>query len=129
MPFSFGLHPYFKVKALEHTKIYGLESTSIDHLNNTAIPTDKLLGCFVEGVDFMNGPTKSVTLLDLLSGHRLELQQEFPLDLTVIWTDPPRSMVCVEPWTSPRESLINGERQLSLEPATNQKLRCRFLVN
>ena len=35
-----------------------------------------------------------------------------PWNLAVFWTDPPRSMVCMEPWTGPRQSLISGDCKL-----------------
>ena len=129
MPCSFGLHPYFNVSDLRKTRILGLPSTCIDHLNMEEVETDLQLLRLAEGIDFISGPTKSVTLVDLITRTRLEIQQKDPMDLTVIWTDPPRSMICVEPWTSPRESLINKERRLLLEPGASQQLNCRFLVD
>ncbi|MFL0748224.1 MAG: galactose mutarotase, partial [Prochlorococcus sp.] len=37
---------------------------------------------------------------------------------------PPRQMVCLEPWTSPRQALITGDRKLEIEVGSQQKLRC-----
>jgi len=51
------------------------------------------------------------------------------MDLAVVWTDPPRRMVCLEPWTSPRRSLINGEKRLFINPGSFKELRCRFVSN
>ena len=51
------------------------------------------------------------------------------MDLTVIWTEPPRAMVCVEPWTGPRQSLISGDRKLESEPGASTSLSCRYAVN
>ena len=129
MPFSFGMHPYFNVKDLKKTKIEGLPPTCIDHLNMIEGPTAYQLGRISEGIDFVSGPTKSVALIDLSTGTRLEIEHQEPMDLTVVWTDPPRPMICLEPWTSPRESLISGERRLILEPGAVQKLNCSFLVD
>ena len=93
------------------------------------VETELLQEQFSEGVDFICSPSKSVTLVDLAAGTRLQLQQQGPMDLIVVWTDPPRKMVCLEPWTSPRDSLINGDRKLLLEPGSIQNLNCRFYID
>ncbi len=127
MPFSFGLHPYFKVKDITQTKIEGLSPTSINQLNMLEVETDQQLACLSKGVDFMNSTSEIITLVDLLGGNRLHMKHHSPMDLTVVWTDPPRPMVCIEPWTSPRGSLISGERKLLLKPQATQELQCRFI--
>ena len=129
MPYSFGLHPYFHVNDLEKTKIEGIAPACINHLNMMKSQTSKQLADLTKGVDFICGPSKSVVLVDSLEGRRIHLQHQEPMDLTVVWTDPPRQMVCLEPWTSPRESLINGERLLLLEAGGVQMLNCRFLID
>ncbi len=129
MPFTFGLHPYFNVTDLKNTTIHGLTPICTNHINKIDGPTEEQLGSLLQGVDFISGPSKSVTLLDQLTGRSLEMRQEFPFDMTVVWTDPPRKMICLEPWTGPRESLINGKRRLSLQPGDKQELNCRLTVN
>ena len=52
-----------------------------------------------------------------------------PFDLGVIWSDPPRKMVCLEPWTSPRNSLVNGLRKISIPPNSSQILDASILIN
>jgi len=37
-------------------------------------------------------------------------------------------MVCLEPWTGPRQALISGDRKLELAAAEQQTLRCRYAV-
>jgi len=128
MPFSFGLHPYFNVRDLQTTRIEGLPPMAINHLSMLEAETELLIEQIPEGVDFICAPSTPVTLVDLSSDTRLSLQQEGPMDLTVVWTDPPRKMVCLEPWTSPRKSLISGERKLCLGAGSTQKLKCRFFI-
>ena len=82
-----------------------------------------------DGIDFISGPSEAVSLVDLVTGMELNLEHQAPMDLTVVWTDPPRNMVCLEPWTSPRGSLVSGDRRLSLEPGASQNLRCRIAVS
>ena len=127
MPFSFGLHPYFNVKNLEKIKIEGLKSSCINHFNMNNAATNYELSRIADGIDFLSGPSKVVTLVDLLTDKRLHLFHQEPMDLTVVWTDPPRNMVCLEPWTSPRNSLLTGERKLSLAPGERYKLQTKFV--
>ena len=98
------------------------------HIGNPPDPRAKATA-IANGVDFICGPSESVILLDLSNGRRIHLQQQDPFNLTVVWTDPPRKMVCLEPWTSPRDSLRNGERLLELEPDEIQTLTCRFSID
>ena len=91
--------------------------------------TEKQLEMLSKGVDFLAEVQGPISLVDCIEGTRIELHHESPMDLAVIWTDPPRQMVCLEPWTSPRQSLITGNRMLLLEPDSSQELVCRFLSN
>ena len=82
-----------------------------------------------EGVDFLCRPAGPVTLIDKTNGHHLQLQHQEPMDLTVIWTEPPRKMVCVEPWTGPRQALISGDRKLEIQPGASYALSCRYAIS
>ena len=82
-----------------------------------------------KGVDFLVKSDAPISIVDLVTNNRIELQLQKPMDLSVIWTDPPRSMVCLEPWTGPRQALIKDERVLKLKPGSFQKLTCRFVVS
>ncbi len=129
MPFSFGLHPYFNVRSLENSLIHGLPNKCINHKNLSEASTEKQLEMLSKGVDFLAEVQGPISLVDCIEGTRIELHHESPMDLAVIWTDPPRQMVCLEPWTSPRQSLNTGDRMLLLEPDSSQELVCRFLSN
>lgn len=127
MPFSFGLHPYFKISDLEKIKITGLSKECIDQSNMHQLPTLDKLKNLSKGVDFLTGSGDVIKINDLLTGNTIAIKNSFPMDLTVIWTDPPRSMICVEPWTSPRRSLQTGDRKIELEPGGVCNLRTSFL--
>ncbi len=129
MPFSFGLHPYFQVTDLQHISIEGLPEKCMNHLNNQTAETYTQLEKVSEGIDFLARPSHPVKLIDCLNGRNIQLITEEPMDLVVIWSDPPRSMVCLEPWTSPRYALINGDRRLIIEPWTVKSLKCSIAVN
>ena len=129
MPFSFGLHPYFLVSHLDNIAIRGLPVTCQNHLDMKITSTDSQLQKLSKGIDFLAASQGPVSMTDSHTGARIEMHNQYPMDLAVVWTDPPRKMVCVEPWTSPRRSLITTERRLILAPGTSQSLVCRFVSN
>ena len=129
MPFSFGLHPYFNVSDLSRTAVEGLPDHCFNHLEMAGAETPAQLSCLAQGVDFLTHPGGPVTLVDEQAGTRLQLQHHEPMDLTVVWTDPPRAMVCVEPWTAPRQALISGDRRLELCAGESTRLCCRYSLS
>ncbi len=129
MPFSFGLHPYFNVSDLSRTAVEGLPDHCFNHLEMAGAETPAQLSRLAQGVDFLTHPGGPVTLVDEQAGTRLQLQHHEPMDLTVVWTDPPRAMVCVEPWTAPRQALISGDRRLELCAGESTRLCCRYSLS
>jgi galactose mutarotase-like enzyme len=87
------------------------------------------LGRLPQGVDFLSRPSGPVTLVDEVAGTRLQLQHPAPMDLTVVWTEPPRPMVCLEPWTGPRQALVSGDRKLELAGGDSLELRCTYQLS
>ena len=126
MPFSLGLHPYFAISDLKAVSIQGLPSQCCNHLTMETASTAEQLLCMANGVDLLAGPASSVTLRDAAANTAIELQLQAPLDLAVVWSEPPRSMVCLEPWTAPRGSLSSGDRCLWLNPGDSMRLQCRY---
>ena len=129
MPFSFGLHPYFNVSDLSHTAVEGLPGRCLNHLEMAEAKTAAQLSRLAKGVDFLAHAAGPVTLVDEQEGTRLQLQHHEPMDLTVVWTEPPRAMVCLEPWTGPRQALISGERRLQLGVSESTTLSCRYSIS
>jgi galactose mutarotase-like enzyme len=128
LPFSFGLHPYFVVSDPSMVRLEGLPASCLDHHTMEQAATADQMGRLGEGVDFLCGPCGPVRLVDPASGLALTLETRSPLDLVVVWTEPPRPMVCLEPWTGPRGALVSGERRLELDPGTTMELGCRYIV-
>jgi galactose mutarotase-like enzyme len=128
MPFALGLHPYFAVSSLEAAVLEGLPEQGFNHLTMAEAGTAEQLGQLVEGVDLLAASRGPVRLLDRATGEGVELQLSAPLDLAVVWTDPPRPMVCLEPWTAPRGALASGDRRLLLEPGEQLQLQCRYAL-
>ncbi len=122
MPFSFGLHPYFNIADLQKLNLQGLNPICMNQVNMIEQETKDLIQKCSEGIDIMLFDSNVIKINDLVNGHYIELKQQAPMDITVVWTDPPRSMICVEPWTSPRNSLITGDRRLSVHPGGSCQL-------
>ena len=129
MPFSFGLHPYFNVLNLQNIKIDGLPEKCIDQTNMKVTNASDQIRIVDKGVDFLSYPSSSVRIIDCLSRNVIELKLQEPMDSTVIWTDPPRQMVCLEPWTGPRNSLVTGDRKLEIKPQQFIELFTTFKYN
>lgn len=129
MPFSFGLHPYFNVSDPSRAVVEGLPGRCFDHLQMADAETANQLSSLAQGVDFLAHASGPVTLVDEQAGTRLQLQHHEPMDLTVVWTDPPRAMVCLEPWTGPRQALISGDRKLELGVGESTRLRCLYSLS
>lgn len=128
MPFSFGLHPYVAVSSLENAEFEGLPPECFDHLTMTAAATAPQLQRLAQGVDLLSRPAGPVRLRDRGNGRRIELQTSHPWDLVVVWSEPPRPMVCLEPWTGPRQALISGDRRLDLARGASLHLHSRLAL-
>jgi galactose mutarotase-like enzyme len=131
MPFAFGLHPYFAVPDLAGAALEGLPASCFDHLTAARAATAAQLQRLAQGVDLrVDAPSApgetslAPVLLTAPGGSRVRLELEAPFDHAVVWTDPPRSMVCLEPWTARR-----GELPLTLAVGDQQELRCRYRLN
>jgi len=126
LPFSLGLHPYFAVADLAAVRLSGLPAQAVDQTVNATAATTTLLGDLTRGVDMLAGPTPAVRLET--DDIAITLETQAPLDLAVVWTDPPRPMVCLEPWTAPRGALTTGERLLHVPAGGSVELTCRYRV-
>jgi len=126
MPFSFGLHPYFNLSSLEGVRLEGLPDQCLNHLTMAEAATADQMERLATGIDLLVQPTGPVRLVDEAAGTTLELQLTHPLDLVVLWTEPPRPMVCMEPWSAPRQALLSGDRKLELSPGESTTLHTRY---
>lgn len=128
LPFSLGLHPYLAVEDPAQVGLEGLPPTCLDQAAMAPASTAERLTHLGEGVDLLAEATASVRLLDRLAGRAVSLETRPPMDRVVVWTDPPRPMVCLEPWSGPRGALVSGDGRLELEPGAELTLGCRYRV-
>ncbi len=126
MPFSLGLHPYLQVARLAQARVDGLPERCWDHLTAAEAATADQLARLEQGVDLRvegldgvgSGPRVCTG-----AGAAVELQMQPPFAHAVLWSDPPRPMLCLEPWSAPR-----GELGLQLQPGERCELRCRYRI-
>jgi galactose mutarotase-like enzyme len=128
MPFSFGLHPYFNLSSLEGVRFEGLPQECLNHLTMAPAATAEQMQRLASGIDLLVRPSGPVRLVDEAAGATLELQLSHPLDLVVLWTEPPRPMVCIEPWSGPRLALLSGDRRIELAPGDSTELHTRYAL-
>lgn len=129
MPFSFGLHPYFNVTNLNTTRFEGLPERCLNHLSMQEAETAFQMTRLNDGVDLLVRPEGSVRLVDPDAGTVLELELQAPMNLAVIWTEPPRAMVCLEPWSGPRQALLSGDGKLVVGAGETTTLHTRYRLS
>jgi galactose mutarotase-like enzyme len=129
MPFSLGLHPYLAVSDPAAVDLVGLPARCLDHHTMEPDATESQLQALGRGVDLLCQASEPVRLLDPAAGRTITLETSPPFDRVEIWTDPPRPMVCLEPWTGPRGALISGEGRLELASGESLELLARYRVS
>ncbi len=129
LPFSLGLHPYLAVQDLAAVRLEGLPDQCFDHIPMAEAATAGQLERLTTGVDFLAHPSGAVRLVDAAApsgGRWIAMETQAPLDLAVVWTEPPRPMVCLEPWTAPRGAMASGDRLLQVQPGETLELACTY---
>ncbi len=62
-----------------------------------------------------------IAFQDRIFKRQVTLNHPYPFDLGVIWSDPPRRMICLEPWSSPRNSFVDGFRNIRIPSNESQR--------
>ena len=128
MPLNFGLHPYFNISDFDNIKFIEYAKSCLNQNNNNLVKTENFLKNLSKGIDLLMYSSGSTSFIDYGLKRKITLINPPPFDLSVIWSDPPRQMICMEPWTSPRNSLENGFRKIEIMPNSSQKLYASILV-
>ena len=129
MPINFGLHPYFNISDFKNLNFIDNPLNCQDQKNNSLRNTFDELKNINNGIDLLMYTSGRSSFQDDFFKRQVTLMHPSPFDLGVIWSDPPRKMVCLEPWTSPRNSLVNGLRKISIPPNSFQILNASILIN
>ncbi len=129
MPISFGLHPYFNISDFKNIKFQDYPLVCIDQKNNSLQLTEDYLLNIHRGIDLLMYSSSPLSFKDIIFGRKITLINPYPFDINVIWSDPPRKMICLEPWTSPRNSLVNGLRKILIPSHGSKNFKASIIVS
>ncbi len=128
MPINFGLHPYFNISDFKNLEFIdnplncqnqdkNIISNTFDELKNVNL-----------GVDLLMYSSGRSSFRDKIFKREVTLNHPYPFDLGVIWSDPPRRMICLEPWTSPRNSFVDGFRNIMILSNDSKRLNASIQI-
>ena len=120
MPINFGLHPYFNVSDCKNLEFVDYPLNCQNQEKNIISNTFDELNNINFGVDLLMYTSGRSSFIDKVLKRQVTLNHPYPFDLGVIWSDPPRRMICLEPWTSPRNSFVDGFRNIMI-PSNDSK--------
>ena len=121
MPINFGLHPYFNVSDFKNLEFIDIPLNCHNQEKNIISNTLNELKNINLGVDLLMYTSGRSAFRDTIFKRQVTLNHPYPFDLGVIWSDPPRRMICLEPWTSPRNSFVDGLRNIMIPSNDNQR--------
>ena len=129
MPINFGLHPYFNISNFNNLEFIDYPLDCQNQKNNILESSENLLRKIELGVDLLMYSNGQISFKDFGLNRQITLINPYPFDISVIWSNPPRNMICLEPWMSPKNSFINGCRNINLPPHHLQQLKASIRVN
>lgn len=127
LPFALGHHPYFLVPAGEKSKVviptratrawdnFGKRMVDVTEPIDVGAPQEVDLHLVDHG-----GCEAALVLPD---GARIVVRGSEEFGRWVVWTQPGKDFVCLEPWTAAANVLNTGERLLVIEPGGERVLR------
>jgi len=121
MPINFGLHPYFNVSDFKNLEFIDYPLNCQNQEKNIISNTFDELQNISLGVDLLMYTSGRSAFRDKIFKRQVTLNHPYPFDLRVIWSDPPRRMICLEPWTSPRNSFVDGFRNIIIPSNDKQR--------
>ena len=129
MPINFGLHPYFNVSDFKNLEFFGNPLNCQNQQKNIISNTLDELKNINLGVDLLMYTSGRSSFRDKIFKKEVTLNHPYPFDLGVIWSDPPRRMICLEPWTSPRNSFVDGFRNIVIPANDRQTFDASIQIN
>ena len=129
MPVNFGLHPYFNISDFKNLDFLDYPLNCHDQKSNFLRNTFYELKNINKGIDLLMYTSGRSSFRDNFFKRQVTLINPSPFNLGIIWSDPPRKMVCLEPWTSPRNSLVDGCRKIMVPPNSCQRLDASIQIN
>ena len=129
MPINFGLHPYFNISDFKNLEFFDYPLNCQDQKRNILINTFEDLKNIHNGIDLLMYSSGKSSFRDNIFKRHVTLNHPYPFDLCVIWSNPPRQMICLEPWTSPRNSLVDGLRKIFIPANVSQRFDASIQIN
>lgn len=118
MPFSFGFHPYFRISAIENVKFFvdakecSLIEEGIDNFKEIDYREFKLNMGDYEGQRIFTGAKNEISLLDEKNNREVKVKFDHNYPVAVFWSLTGKNFVCMEPWSSIRNSLNNEDHAI-----------------
>ena len=128
MPINFGLHPYFNVSDFKNLEFIDNPLNCQDQERNIISNTLDALNKINLGVDLLMYTSGRSSFRDKFFKREVTINHPHPFDLRVIWSDPPRKMICLEPWTSPRNSFVDGFRNITIPSNDSRRLNTSIQI-
>ena len=129
MPINFGLHPYFNISDFKNLDFFDYPLNCQDQKRNILINTFEDLKNIHNGIDLLMYSSGKSSFRDNIFKRQVTLNHPYPFELGVIWSNPPRQMICLEPWSSPRNSLVDGLRKILIPPNVSQRFDASIQIN
>lgn len=118
MPFSTGLHPYFRVSD-KHQLAFEIPATAFqNHLTGQVEPFGGSFDFSQPEIDlaFQNLTATAAIVTDHDLRRRLTLSWSEAYTRLVFWTVQGKDYYCLEPWTGPRNAMNSGDSLLLIAP-------------
>ncbi len=128
MPINFGLHPYFNISDFKNLEFIGNPLNCQNQEKNIISNTLDELKNVNSGVDLLMYSSGKSSFRDKIFKREVTLNHQYPFDLCVVWSDPPRRMICLEPWTSPRNSFVDGFRNIMIPSNDTKRLNASIQI-
>ncbi len=129
MPINFGLHPYFNISDFKNLEFFDYPLNCQDQKRNILINTLEDLKNIHNGIDLLMYSSGKSSFRDNIFKRQVTLNHPYPFELGVIWSNPPRQMICLEPWSSPRNSLVDGLRKILIPPNVSKRFDASIQIN
>jgi len=128
MPTNFGLHPYFNISDFKNLEFIDNPLNCQDQERNIISNTLNELKKINLGIDLLMYTSGRSSFRDKFFKREVTLNHPYPFDLGVIWSAPPRRMICLEPWTSPRNSFVDGFRNIMIPSNESKRLNASLQI-
>jgi len=128
MPINFGLHPYFNVSDFKNLEFFDNPLNCQDQETNSIRNTLDELNKINLGVDLLMYTSGRSSFRDKIFKREINLNNPYHFDIGVIRSDPPRRMICLEPWTSPRNSFVDGFRNIIIPSNDSKRLNASIEI-